>query len=581
MGSLKHSPAPAATPKTPHFNSGRVRTRPCVYCGAHYYDIERLHRHEEACAARFKEERMKLQKTQRIAGPIPGPGQLPATPQPQRNHLGQFVSASQAQLLQLPQHPHPQCRPPPPPPPQLSVAVYRIDRTVEEFGEDWEEERGTIYPPFHQPAARARRASSGGGLVRRYRNFSANTTALATAAAGNNNQQQQQKLDTTAAAALASLRPAVVVEQKDPDFQSLEENSWITFEPGRMPRMPEAKIVVQSGIETYLSKLSEEEWVRFIKEQLDPSPPPVKEDPNRMDCRHCGLIFNEVHVRKFHEDSHQSEQEAVMRQSEAMRTFCGFCGQTFGNVTHRKIHEKAHMSLQDPNFLTQLPQFPQTPQPPAPRNHLGQFVSAPPGERRSPQKAAFSTPRPAKVAAEGRPRKYRESPAVPAKPRLCDQEGWLEDPDTLPQDWKYRTRPRATQAGQMFYLFLAPDKKIFHSRKKVMEHMELLGGYTQFDFDKVKQAAGTYYNVVKKKGEDGSDDDSKSSKKSTETPKKKKKREESTEDEEDWAPSKKKKKEVVKKDIINDHEKVEEKKTEENVRPSRSTRSTRSNTSLK
>ena len=52
-----------------------------------------------------------------------------------------------------------------------------------------------------------------------------------------------------------------------------------------------------------------------------------------------------------------------------------------------------------------------------------------------------------------------------------------------------RSRPRATQAGQLFFLFLSPDGKVFHSRKKVLDHMEKLGGYTQFDFDKVREGA--------------------------------------------------------------------------------------------
>ena len=65
----------------------------------------------------------------------------------------------------------------------------------------------------------------------------------------------------------------------------------------------------------------------------------------------------------------------------------------------------------------------------------------------------------------------------------------LQDPKTLPSDWKLRTRPRATQIGQLFFLFLSPDGKVFHSRKKVIDHMEKLGGYTQFDFDKVREGA--------------------------------------------------------------------------------------------
>ena len=43
MGSLKHG-----TPKTPHFNSGRTRTRPCVHCGVFFFDNEKLLNHERS-----------------------------------------------------------------------------------------------------------------------------------------------------------------------------------------------------------------------------------------------------------------------------------------------------------------------------------------------------------------------------------------------------------------------------------------------------------------------------------------------------------------------------------------------------
>ena len=33
----------------------------------------------------------------------------------------------------------------------------------------------------------------------------------------------------------------------------------------RMPRMPEAKIVIQSQLEEYLGKLNDEEWTKYIK----------------------------------------------------------------------------------------------------------------------------------------------------------------------------------------------------------------------------------------------------------------------------------------------------------------------------
>merc|ERR1711971_1316125 len=57
------------------------------------------------------------------------------------------------------------------------------------------------------------------------------------------------------------------------------------------------------------------------------------------------------------------------------------------------------------------------------------------------------------------------------RPRLIDQEGWVEDHPSLPKGWRMKTRPRPSQVGQLFFVFLSPDNKVFHSRKAVIEHM--------------------------------------------------------------------------------------------------------------
>ena len=436
MGSLKHdSPV-----RSSHFNAGRTRTRPCQYCGAFFFDLERLRRHEETEGERFREEREKIVRERpglRESAP-PGREQQRVPPPPQHLHHN------------------------------LNVVFYRIDRTVEEFGEDWEEDRGQIYPPFYQAFVHARRQDRA-GMLKRFRNFSAHNFQ------NNNN---NQKLNPEAA--LASLRPVTPRPYKEPDFQSLEENSWVTFEPGRMPRMPESRIVIQSGMEEYLSKLTEEEWVRFIKTELGLAPKAeardvVKEDPGRMDCRHCGLIFTEVHVRKFHEESHVSEKTKAS---------------AFSSLVHRKLHETPSMMSFQPSSPMPLAQDQFAP-------HLS-FVCPPCGrdfqhqsELLAHQNLFCKSSKTAKISSEGsRPAKYRaRDSGSPARPRLADQEGWLEGDPTLPAGWKIRSRPRATQAGQLFYLFLAPDRAIFHSRRKVMEHMDKLGGYTQFDYDKVREGA--------------------------------------------------------------------------------------------
>ena len=109
--------------------------------------------------------------------------------------------------------------------------------------------------------------------------------------------------------------------------------------------MPEARIVIQSGMEEYLSKLSEEEWSRFIKTELGLVPKVedvVKDDPTRMDCRHCGLIFSEVHVRKFHEEGHVSEQTKASAMS---------------SLVHRRMHQDKQpmMSFQPGYTMPPLP----------------------------------------------------------------------------------------------------------------------------------------------------------------------------------------------------------------------------------
>lgn len=53
--------------------------------------------------------------------------------------------------------------------------------------------------------------------------------------------------------------------------------------------------------------------------------------------------------------------------------------------------------------------------------------------------------------------------------------------------WKVRSRPRGTQAGQLLFLFLAPDRAISPSRRKVMDHMEKLGLHPVRNFEKVRE----------------------------------------------------------------------------------------------
>ena len=544
MGSLK-SPA-----KSAHFNSGRTRTRPCVYCGAFFFDLERLRRHEEAEGEKFREEQQKIVRER------PGLRDNIIPSPPVRPVINHHQSDHHQQRVPQPQHHHHQNN--------LNVVFYRIDRTVEEFGEDWEEDRGQLYPPFYQAFVHARRHDRA-GMVKRYRNFSAQNFQ------NNNN---HQKVNTEAA--LASLRPVTPRPYKEPDFQSLEENSWVTFEPGRMPRMPESRIVIQSGMEEYLGKLSEEEWARFIKTELGLMPKVedvVKDDPKRMDCRHCGLIFPEVHVRKFHEESHVSERTKANAMS---------------SLVHRRVYQEKPPAT---SFHSSYPIMPPLPQEPLAPHQLS-FVCPPCGKDFQHQsellahqnlfcKYTRTTPKISSPFEVSKPAKSRskEASSTPLKPRLADQEGWIEGDPTLPAGWKLRSRPRGTQAGQLFFLFLAPDRAIFHSRRKVMDHMEKLGGYTQFDFDKVREG-GKNPNRFSGNGKRKHVDllpESDSKIKVNETPKRRKKAESVSEPEGDWAPAKKKAAPLKKEPTPDPEEKRETKKTDPNRR---STRSTRSNSSL-
>ena len=120
MGSLK-SPA-----KSAHFNAGRTRTRPCVYCGAFFFDLERLRRHEEAEGEKFREEREKIVRERPgLRENIPPPPVRPVI-----NHHYHH------QQQQSDHHYHHQRVPPPHNHNNVNVVFYRIDRTVEEFGEN-------------------------------------------------------------------------------------------------------------------------------------------------------------------------------------------------------------------------------------------------------------------------------------------------------------------------------------------------------------------------------------------------------------------------------------------------------------
>ena len=72
---------------------------------------------------------------------------------------------------------------------------------------------------------------------------------------------------------------------------------------------------------------------------------------------------------------------------------------------------------------------------------------------------------------------------------MIEQEGWEENTKLLPAGWKMRSRPRPTQEGQLYFIFMSPDLQVFHSRKAMVQHMEDAGTYSKEDLHKVRQLA--------------------------------------------------------------------------------------------
>jgi hypothetical protein len=150
----------------------------------------------------------------------------------------------------------------------------------------------------------------------------------------------------------------VKIEKDEEDSE--EDEELVIFEPKRMPVMPEANIALaeerrggkkglfERGLtadewrefEDYAGLMDEEDEDDMFDEDRSSSPVQF-DDPNRIDCKFCGMIFNDAHVRKFHEQSH-TDIEDVYDDNDLTRLFCGFCGKTFKKAQYRLMHEKGH-----------------------------------------------------------------------------------------------------------------------------------------------------------------------------------------------------------------------------------------------
>ena len=247
-----------------------------------------------------------------------------------------------------------------------------------------------------------------------------------------------------------------VVKEKEESYKE----EMISFEPSSMPSMPEANISYPesrstipvdqeetANIEADWKSLSDE-YSGLINpdddvESLRSQSPHQFDDPNRIDCKFCGMIFNAPHVRKFHEKSHDEEHEEY--DGELTRLFCGFCGKTFKKATYRMLHEKGHTGE-----LTICCQF---------------------CDRRFRWESELKSHN--KLCTADHPAKPLSRKLKPqSSNRHAEKDDWVENHPSMPTGWKLRTRPRPTQEGQLYFIFLSPEGQVFHSRKSVLQHME-------------------------------------------------------------------------------------------------------------
>lgn len=279
----------------------------------------------------------------------------------------------------------------------------------------------------------------------------------------------------------SSIEPEVKIDDqvaapKIEDHEEEEEDTeTVSFEPSSMPSMPEANIAL-TKVDQTMNGLTEQEWKEFEEfgmfdeDEFDPfnsRSPAILEDPTRIDCKHCGMLFNDAHVRKFHEESHGDGEEDY-DDGEMTRLFCGFCGKTFKKAMYRMLHEKSHTGELPVTCTICSRQF--------------RWES----ELRAHNKLFCTVDKPARPmngSKRGRPSEAK------IRPRLIDQDDWIDNHESLPAGWRMRTRPRPAQEGQMYFIFMSPDFQVFHSRKAVIQHMQKVGGYSQSDFDRVRAGA--------------------------------------------------------------------------------------------
>jgi hypothetical protein len=228
------------------------------------------------------------------------------------------------------------------------------------------------------------------------------------------------------------------------------------------------------------------------------SPPPRQfDDPNRIDCRFCGMIFAAPHVRQFHEASHEEEaaQEEEEYEGEATRLFCGFCGKTFKKAQYRLLHEKGHTcelaigcAFCDRRFRWESEL----------RAHNRLFCTAERPAKPLSLKKVATTPSKAAAATVVMPKVNGVSTTAGSGAQLINghsspvrgDDQWRPHPN-LPAGWRQRSRPRPEGGGQTYLIYMAPGGQIFHSRRAVLQHMEASGGaYSRDELRRMKAHTG-------------------------------------------------------------------------------------------
>ena len=269
--------------------------------------------------------------------------------------------------------------------------------------------------------------------------------------------------------------------------EDVKEDQLIVFEPSSMPSMPEAVISYSEARSTGLyaaatagpeesgipanndtDKYFSDEYSGLINLEDEPEEsvrsqsPHQFDDPNRIDCKHCGMVFSAPHVRRFHEQGHNAEHEEY--DGELTRLFCGYCGKVFKKATYRMLHEKGHTGELSITC------------------HFCERKFRWESELRSHRRMC---------TAENPAKPPSRKPKFPSAPKNSIKDDWIDNHPSMPTGWKLRTRPRPTQEGQLYFIFLSPEGQVFHSRKSVLQHMEKTGGYSLEDINKVKKSAKT------------------------------------------------------------------------------------------